>query len=529
MNLTYEQLTRKNPEYLGDYWDKIEALYCGGRDLLMNQRMLPEVLHRWGGETEASYTARKKCAFYENHMGSVIDYVAASLGADPLVLSEEGKEQDGDFWERFTGNVSPPRATESTLSDFMVEQARTALIYGRAWTLVDLPAMAEPLIIVSEAEQREAGLLTPFLVPISPTNVIDWEVDDDGRLLWAMMHDRAERRLTPDGDRKSARERFVLWTPDEWFKYEIVIAAGQKKPSAKDLIAPAKAGRHTFGMVPLIPLALKETFWMGDKLYSLAREHMNQMNALADAKRKSAFQQLYEFLAPAVAGIDTAVNEHQEDSNRGINQPRGPGLVQVRGNGDKAMYIGPDSSGFTFLASDAEKLKESIYRITQQMALSEDNRGALIRRSAESKAIDHSATTIVLRALGRIVRSHCAQVMDATSRGIDEVHNWKISGMDRFDPTSVDSVVMRFVELSSVSMHSETLRRKLELELAKATLENTITVDEMAQIDRELQRNIHPEELTAMGSVLPLPNRTRVAGDEEDEDDETPPKKAAKK
>src|SRR5690606_1955909 len=239
---------------------------------------------------------------------------------------------------------------------------------------------------------------------------------------------------------------------------------------------------------------------LGDQIESLCRAYFNRQNGESYQWVQFYFQQLYEFLAPEVAGIDTPISDAQSDPGR-ARRYRAPGEVQVRGHEDKAMFIGPNMSGVSEAREAMKDLRDSIYRATSQMALSQDTSGAMLRRSADSKRQDSIAQEIVLGAIGKklLVLANSAADLLAKGRGDDEAP--KLRGYERFDIFDADMLLNRASVVASINIPSATYQVEHLYQVATADLGDSVDEETKKKIRLELERSITQDQLEGGVSV----------------------------
>jgi hypothetical protein len=502
--IAYYRLKATHPEYDLEYWQELRALYEGGKALLRNPKVLDRLFPRHGGETEKVYQERKRRAFYVSHLSTVIDHVVAGLSADPIELAL-GDAAPSSFYRDLFADCSPPRGRERSVHELVLEQLRSALLCGFTWTLVDLPTMPPDWSPQSEAEQEAAGALNAYAAPLRPEAVLDWDADADGEVYWTMVCSKSCRRPTPYEKRDKVREEYTAYDAEGWTRWVVEYEKG-KPPNEDAMISPESRGRHSFGRTPIIRLELPAGLWAGNKLHSLAVEYLNKSCGLSWAEYKALYSQLYEFLAPALGGIDTPVSEHQSNPGRAQTSARGPGWVQVRGHEDSAMYVGPDTGAFAHAGDSLKRLAEDIFRVMYQMALAEDNSGAVIRRSEGSKQLDHEATEVILRALGREGRRHAAATVNTIAIGRRDPDGWVASGMDDFHGVDLGAEIDRAMGLETVPIPSATYQRARKLRLALADLGDEATDEIREAIRRELEEAITQDSLAGPMVELGTPS-----------------------
>lgn len=519
----YKQLAKvKHPDYDSGYWRKIRALYAGMCQIRkeMPDKDFRDVLFpKHMGEEEWVYEERCRRMLYDPYMGYLIDTIVANLANDPLRLSEDtddaqagappkagkpapgakktpaptplalsGKTNGDPFYDGFFQNCAPGNGEKKSFNQLIREQIRTALLCRWGWTLVEMPpALTEPAN--REREQREVSDGT-YACSVDPECVYDWEMDSDGDgdLAWALVCMVTNRRPALTADRSMRREEYTLYTKTGWEKY--VYEYNPEKNPPKDEQAPdsVTSGTHSFGRVPVLKFELPEGLWAGAKVESLAAEHLNKLCALSWSQYRSLFQ----FLGVKLGAPDP-LNPVTEDQGRAVNQPIGPGRVLVLGDKDDASYVGPDAEPYRVAMEFLDHLRDEMHRVLSMMAMSVDNSGAALKRSADSKQVDQQQSATILRDLGRRCREHAELVYEVVSDGRGDDKAWVAQGMDQFDEVSMDSMVTEAALLETVPIPSPTFKALYKFELARRALPGA-TDDQLETIQEELQANISAED-----------------------------------
>src|ERR1041384_8875141 len=94
-----QNINREHPEYVARkaMWRKYQDLYAGGEKLRQNAA---EYLKQRNKEPQSVYEERLSCVFYENYIGSIVDWYAATLmRREPMMLFEGGDEAAKNFYE----------------------------------------------------------------------------------------------------------------------------------------------------------------------------------------------------------------------------------------------------------------------------------------------------------------------------------------------------------------------------------------------------------------------------------------------
>lgn len=476
----------QHPDYDAGYWKRCQALYAGGRTLLADAEVMAEIFPKHLREEADVYKERCKRAYYIPYPGEILDAITAALTAQEVTLTSEPESPD-EFYAEFQEDCSRVGGARMSFNQLLRQQVQTALVKRTAWTLIDLP-QAPPEGYESLDKQQEAGALDAYACSVDPEMVRDWEEDDAGDLTWALVKHSSRRRDGLIGNRDNVREVYTYYTRTGWARY--VVEYDKTRPPPDDLPIRCEAqDAHSFGRVPLDRLTLPEGLWAMGKIEPLAVAHLNKRNALSWAELKSLFPVPVAYLAPS-----NPLNPVTDDEERALNQVHGPGHMRVMGHEDRMEYFGPPTEAFQMAKDDLDGLRDEMHRVLHHMALSVDNSGAALQRSAESKSIDQAAAAVVLRALGYYVREHAIRVMSAvaTGRG-DKGLNWAAQGMEKFDDATTLDLVNEALTLESVRIPSATFQVLHKFALAKRILGMNATDEELALVKDELETSITQE------------------------------------
>jgi hypothetical protein len=507
-SIEYKKLNTKHECYDAEYWEACRLLYSGGRALLGNKGVLSKVFYRRRSEKDAPYMERLQKAYYVNYAGSIIDHIVAGLFQDPVTVDSD---ELPEFYDEFLKDCSPLGGAKQSFSQLLKQQVTNALICRRWWTLVDLPSIDPEQRSANLSDQEKSGALNAYALAIPPECVIDWEEYSNGALAWVLVKSIEKRRASLDSDRETITERYQYWDELEWRRYEISYRK-DRPPIDSDPVQLVAEGKHSFGKVPISYGEVPDGLWAMNKLEGLAREHLNKRCALSHAEDLALMPNLYEFLG-AENPLDGAISAAQQDTGRWINQTRGVGYVQARGSQDRVEYIGPDSTPFAVALASCNNLRDEMYRVLHQMALSVDaSSAAAIGRSGESKAQDKAATVVVLRSLGQLVRDHAQSVLDLVNRGRgDGVEEFTLRGMERFESDDLGQLITEAQNITLVDIPSATFKAEYYTSIASSALRDLATPEVQEQIKAELEMAYasdlgaggveEPQEVNGQGSA----------------------------
>jgi hypothetical protein len=151
-------INREHPEYVARkaMWRQYQDLYAGGERLRLNAS---DYLVRRHKEPNEVYRERLGRVFYENYVGSIIDWYAATLlRREPMMLFEGEDETAKNFY----GVLSQDCDLKGTnLSEFFRRQFVQMLVYGRSYTVVDFPRASGPAL--TRAEEDASGRSRAYL------------------------------------------------------------------------------------------------------------------------------------------------------------------------------------------------------------------------------------------------------------------------------------------------------------------------------------------------------------------------------
>jgi len=212
------------------WWNFYLDSYEGGDDYLR-----ANYLYRHVKEDESDFRDRIQRSYYYNFCRTVVDTYVAHIFRKANAIYRRS-DDTGDY-ERFLSDVD---ARGNTMNVFMQEQvAPAAQIFGQVFVVVDKPKFKGEL--KSKAEEREKGI-RPYLVAVDPRDVVDFQFDSRGNVLWVRMREVRERPSDPFyKSNASDEEEYVCrtWTREGWFLHD---AEG-------NLI---EADEHALGRVPVV-------------------------------------------------------------------------------------------------------------------------------------------------------------------------------------------------------------------------------------------------------------------------------------
>jgi len=132
----YEEHNREHPEYIARkaMWKQYKDLYAGGERLRADASEYLVRRHKEPGEV---YQERLSRMFYQNYIGSIVDWYAATLMRREPVLMLEGTDTAAkSFYTALTDDCDLKGAS---LSEFFRQRFIQTMVCGSSFIVVDFP------------------------------------------------------------------------------------------------------------------------------------------------------------------------------------------------------------------------------------------------------------------------------------------------------------------------------------------------------------------------------------------------------
>lgn len=436
-----KEINREHPEYLAwrDAWPKYRDLYAGGEAFVRNadRYLIPRQR-----EPMDVYTERVSRAFYENYIGSIIDWYAATLfRREPLLTYEGTDARARSFFNVFAMDCD---LRGSTVSDFYRRQVVESLVAGRSYVVIDFPK--SKLKAGSRAEEEELGVSRGYLTDFPASSVINWQRDAHGEFEWVVL--RGERLLaeSPESGRWEVERSWTYYDRSGFRRYRQLEVDGKK--GAVEQVEQGTHGLAKLNRTPVFEFTLGDGMWLMNKAASLQLEHFNKSNALAWALTMGLFAM------PVVY------------SDKEWNQTVGDSYYLQLGKEDKFGWTEPEGHVYRIALENLDRLKEEIYRICY---LTHQAGGSMSKNSQMtglSKQRDYLVTQEVLRGFGDKVKDHLRQVLKALAEAREDGLKVDVAGLDEFDIGDFSSELEDAERLLRLGIESRTLEQQVKKKLA---------------------------------------------------------------
>ena len=425
-----QTINREHPEYVAQkaMWKKYKDLYAGGEQL---RDRAPEYLVRRHREPGEIFLERLSRVFYQNYIGSIIDWYAATLmHREPSYILDGNDSAAKEFFTMLAHNCD---LKGTSLSEFFRQRFVDAMVCGSSYVAVDFPRVNGA--VLSRAEEDAAGMSRAYLMSYDADEVINWNYDQTGALEWIVVRTQCLQQSKVTDAKWEKETRWVYYDRET---FQIFRKAGEDSP-----IELVDEGRHALAAlrrVPVFQLKILDGLWLMNKAALLQLEHFNKSNALSWALTMGLFA------TPVVY------------SDKEWNQVVGESYYIQLGAGDRFGWTEPEGKVYQIAADNLDSLKDEIYRVCYLM---NQAGGTAERQSGLSKQLDFGTTEEVLRALGTMVKESMREVLWAITAARQDSLTIQVSGLDEFD-------------INEFGMELDDARKLLELGIGSVTLRKQI-------------------------------------------------------
>ncbi len=470
-------IDREHPEYRRQklMWRSYRDLYTGGQQF--NHRAAEYLLRRQKEPLDV-YSERLQRVFYENYIGSIIDWYSATLfRRGPALHFQGGNEAGQTFLAELTDNCD---LRGTNLTSFFRRCFSDALVTGQSYILIDFPQA--PRTASNRAEEDAIGLSRAYLVRYSSEDLINWSFDQRGDFEWVVLKQSGERQLSVDSP-EIVRETYWYYFDKAEYRtfrrienvnaapvFRMVENTGSNKSADVQLIGQGAHSMVRQRRVPLLTMQVSEGLWLMNKAAHLQLEHFNKSNALGWAISMGLFAM------PVIY------------SDREWNQIVGESYYIQLGPQDRFGWTEPEGKVYQIAAQNLETLKEEIYRVCYLSQASGEMIGGH-SQSAASKQLDFTITQEVLRAYGDAVKDVIRNVLTAISDAREDELQITVSGLDELDIGNFATELQEATNLLQLGIGSPTFKRQVFQKLAFKYLSDVRqeTKDQIAQeIDEQL-------------------------------------------
>lgn len=434
-------INTEHPTYVANQaiWKAYHDLYAGGQQLKMNA---VNYLTPRQKEPLEVYQERLNRVFYENYVGSIIDWYAATLfRREPMVMTEGNNESGKQFVNAFTEDCD---LRGNSLSELFRSRLIDTLIYGASYILIDFPRLPQPA--GSRAEEEMSGASRAYLVGYSPKQIINWSLDEHGNYEWLVVRTEQLRKQKLE---QSEWVQETRWTYYDKNQFKVYRRKGTATRSAEiEMIDSGFHGLAKLNRVPVFEMRVPEGLWLMNKAGLLQLEHFNKSNALSWA------------LAMGLFAMPVIYSDREWDQIVGESY-----YIQLA-PGDKFGWTEPEGHVFQIAADNLNRLQEEIYRVCYLMSQAGGANSSRAMQSGLSKQRDFAITQEVLRAYGDVVKETMKKVLRSIAAVREDKLAIDVSGLDEFDIGDFSAELVDAERLLALGIESPTLKNQIFKKLA---------------------------------------------------------------
>lgn len=432
---------QEHPEYVSQrsLLEEYRCLYAGGDEFKQNASTF---LCRRQKEPAQVYSERLERVFYENYIGSIIDWYAATLfRREPQIVTEGSSESGRRYFSEMLDDCD---AHGTNLTEFFRKQLIHALTYGISYTLIDFPHVEQ--IAKTRAEEEKCGVSRGYLQSFTPLDLINWSHDERGHLEWAVLRTNRLYQESIGSDEWISETRWTYYDRTDFKIFRLLTHGG--KADEPELVSEGRHGLASLNRVPLFGMKMNDGLWLMRKASQIQVEHFNKSNALSWALTMGLFAM------PVVY------------SDREFKQMIGESYYIQLGPEDKFGWTEPEGHVYQLAAENLNRLQREIYRVCYLLTQAGGSLTDGVSQSGLSKQRDFAITQEVLRGLGDRVKDviktvlRCLEAVRADGLAID------VRGLDEFDIGEFSSDLEDGERLMKMGIDSPTFKKQLQTKLA---------------------------------------------------------------
>ena len=430
MNSPIEQ---EHPDYASNarMWKRYRDLFTGGERFRL---CAAEYLIPRQKEPADIYRERLARVFYENYIGSIVDWYTATLVRQEPVIQFEGSDDNGKaFFTKFIDNCD---LQGTSLTQFYKKLLTEALVCGKSFVVADFPKAAGQAL--TRAEEDASGRSNAYLVSYTAEEVINWSRNDNGEFDWVVIR---TSWLKQDSVQSFGWKRETRWIYYDRTNYQIYERREGDKSGQAELVAEGPHGFAALGKVPVFEVKVNDGLWIANKTALLQMEHFNKSNALGWALTMGLFA------TPVIY------------SDREFTQVTGESYYVQLGSQDRFGWTEPEGKVFQIAADNLDRLKDEIYRVSYLMQQAGDSTGQ--QQSGLSKQCDFSVTQEILGAYGDVMKDSIRHVLNRIAEARQDGLTIDVTGLDEFDITDFSTEANDAKSLLALGINSPTLRKQV--------------------------------------------------------------------
>lgn len=395
---TRDEIDAKHPDWNHNQetWFNSAVMYEGGHLMRKNAH---KFLLRRPKEDSSVYQHRLELMTYENNMGTGLGWWQAEMfSSEPKIdlrpAGSDGKplpdgKLDGDKDKFYNQQFAKDCDKHGTsFVDMAREIFKNLLLYRQCFVLVDLPRNDLDKYATLQ-DQKDAGALDPYLCAFPPQQVINWDMDDHGNYNWLMVYQKTYQ--TGFLVKAKIVERWYYYDRQQFRVYECIYDESEGDAGKKQAVNLIQTGYHALAAKNIVPvqcIEFPEGWWLANRAYLPALEHIDTVNVLRWSLRMAGLAVPVIFTDDELTTITLA--EYQ--------------FIKL-GQNDKYEWTEAPGRSWEHLAKRILVLTEEIWRAMYLVAQARSTSATAGAASGVSKQEDMAPSHDVLDGMGAILRT----------------------------------------------------------------------------------------------------------------------------
>lgn len=419
-------------------------------------------IDRFGREDTEKFRSRVQATTYYNYVETLTDLKVSYIRRKPLEFRDIP-----DVVEAWNADVDGHGMTRDELRTQLDIRAAVLgwcpLLIDARPTPVDDEGNTLDLTRAQAAELR----LQPYPVPLFPSQLLDYDLDDAGQLTFAKIKSSSTRRDSWDQEPVTV-DTYTVWTATEWTKYEVI------DQDAREV----GGGPNPFGTVPLVIWRHKPA--PNDPIKGMPMHAAPSIVARSLLNRTSEYVEHLRGQVFAVLVYAAKGGQMPADVTVGTDNA----LVVDSDGSQSHDYIAPPAS----VAETYEKRLEADVREMYRLARVEFTRQSGQATSGLSRAYEFAQTNRALADFAAEIAKAEATVDDLVGRyygvPIEERQAAQVIAPQSFDVEDLTTDIQNGLDLISANI-GPTATNLVKMQLIDSRLRN-LDPDTRAIIESEL-------------------------------------------
>jgi hypothetical protein len=201
---------RRHPAFYArlPHWKFCESTFEGGRDWFAQN------IHEYMKEGTREYSDRLTRAYRFNHTKEVVQLVTKYIFKEGVIRNVENAPAPvKKFWNCATLDGQP-------IDTLMKQASNLSSQHGRVYIVVDSKNTGNSPVTVADEKN---GVTRTYAYLVKIEDVLDFAKDEFGKLIWILFKTKHRDDANPVSSSGQVRNRFMLWTVDEWIILEEII------------------------------------------------------------------------------------------------------------------------------------------------------------------------------------------------------------------------------------------------------------------------------------------------------------------